>query len=254
MTTVAVLADPPRPGLVLPGLAPDPLSPSEAADLYGAMLRDVLVGADAASADLLVNYRPDDLLPDEHTTDTPSEAALRAVVADAVDDPSAVRIERQVGSTQSARIGNTVTHLLREEGETSVGVVRPTAPFFDRTVADGAAMKLRSSPVVLGPAPDGRVHYAAFTEPIDFEDAFTLPELTTLVERGRDAGHDIDFVGMQPLGRSPADLATRATLVGARSRADRSVPSHTARTLDRFGIESGSLAGTGGTAARGGPK
>ncbi|MFB6161215.1 MAG: hypothetical protein ABEJ61_08575 [Haloferacaceae archaeon] len=238
MTTVAVFADPPRPGLVLPELAATaPVSEAEAADLYAAMLRDVLVAADGASGELLVAYRPDELLPDEHVAGTSSEAAVRAVVADALDDPSAARVEVQVGSTPSARVGNAVTHLLREEGATSVGVVAPTAPLLTRTLVDGAAMKLRSSSVVLGPAPAGRVHYAAFAEPIDFTDALAPPALRTLTASARDADLDVDFVEMRPVVERGEDLPTMLAAVDARRRADRRLPRHTAAALDDLGLE-----------------
>lgn len=238
MTTVAVFADPPRPGLVLPEVAATaPVTEAEAADLYGAMLRDVVVAADRAGGDLLVAYRPDDLLPDEHVTGTDSEAAVRTVLADALDDPSTARIEVQVGSTPSARVGNAVTHLLREENETSVGVVRPTAPLLTRTLVDGAAMKIRSAPVVLGPATDGRIHYAAFGEPIDFADALAPPALRTLTAGAREAGFDVDFVEMRPVVERGDDLTTLLALLDARRRADRWIPRRTAAVVDDLGLE-----------------
>lgn len=235
MTTVTVMADPPRPGLALPDLAETaPVSESEAADLYAAMLKDVLVAADAAGGDLLVNYRSDDAL--DVAGETAAEAAVRATAAEALGDLGDVRFEVQVGSTFSARVGNTVTHLLEEEGATSVGVVRPTAPLLTRTLADGAAMKLRSAPVVLGPAPDGRVHYAAFAEPVDFAGAFDPPALRTLTARGRSAGYDVDFVEMRPVVEDADDLATLLAVLGARRLADRALPAHTAAAVDDLGL------------------
>ncbi|MFB6303472.1 MAG: DUF2064 domain-containing protein [Haloferacaceae archaeon] len=236
MATVTVLADPPRPGLVLTDLAASaPVSEPEAADLYAAMLKDVLVAADAAGGDLLVNYRSDDAL--DVAGETSAEAAVRAVAADALGDLEDVRFEVQVGSSLDARVGNTVTHLLREEGTTSVGVVRPTAPLLTRTDVDGAAMKLRSAPVVLGPAPDGRVHYAAFAEPIDFAGALDPPALRTLTARARDAGHEVDFVGMYPVVETGDDLATVLAMLDARGRADRERPEHLAAAVDDLGLQ-----------------
>ncbi|MFB6281034.1 MAG: hypothetical protein ABEH40_03350 [Haloferacaceae archaeon] len=245
MTTLTVLADPPRPGLVLPDLAASaPVSEAEAADLYAAMLKDVLAVADAAGGDLLVNYRSDDAL--DIAGETSAEAAVRAVAADALGDLDDVRFEVQVGSTFAARVGNTVTHLLREEGRTSVGVVRPTAPLLTRTDVDGASMKLRSAPVVLGPAPGGDVHYAAFAEAVDFAGAFDPPALPTLTARARDAGHDVEFVEMHPVVRTGADLATVLAVLAARGRAGRPRPDHLAAAVDdlglRLAVEDGSSA------------
>jgi glycosyltransferase A (GT-A) superfamily protein (DUF2064 family) len=239
MTVVAVLCDPPRPGLVLPGLHEEgPLTPDEAADLYAAMLADTFLAVDRSGGDLLVNYRPEELLPEAYrgTGDVTAEAELRALAADALDDPGETRFEVQVGSSYAARAGNTATHLLREEGADSVAVIRGTAPFLTRTAIDSAAMKLRSTPVVLGPAPTGRVFYAAFTEPVDFADAFDPPEVATLAARGEAAGHGVDFLPMQPVLRTAADLDTVLPLVAARRDAGRVVPKRTAPLLAELGL------------------
>jgi len=237
MTTIAVLADPPRDGLVATDLAStSPLTEAEAAEWYAAVLKDACVAVDKSGGDLLVNYRPDDLLPDEHVTDTPSEAAVRAVVASALDDLGDVRFEPQVGSNMAARAGNTVTHLLREEDVVSVAVVDPTIPFLTRPIVDNAAMKLRRSEVVLGTSTRGRVYYAGFTEPIDFTDAFADPALETLNARGRDEGHDVDFLPIQPVVESGSDLLDALPLLHALVDAERIVPVHTATVVDELGL------------------
>jgi hypothetical protein len=239
MTVVCVLCDPPRPGLVLPDLVADgPLTAAEAADLYAAQLQDTFRAVDRSGGDLLVNYRPEDLLPEEFrgAGEVAAEAELRALAADALSDLDEVRFEKQVGSSYAARAGNTATHLLREEGATSVAVVRGTAPFLTRATVDSAAMKLRSTPVVLGPAPGGRVFYAAFTEPIDFADAFAAPEVETLAARGDAAGLGVDFLPMQPVLRTAADLDTVLPLLAARRDAERVVPSSTAPLLAELGL------------------
>jgi hypothetical protein len=237
MTTIAVLADPPRDGLVATDLAAtSPLTEAEAADLYAAMLRDVFVAVDRSGGDLLVNYRPDDLLPDEHVTETAAEAAVRAVAADALEELDGVRFEPQVGSTFDARAGNTVTHLLREEGVTSAAVVEGTTPFLTRPLIDSAAMKLRRSAVVLGPSTRGRRYYAGFTDSVDFAGAFDPPELETLTARGRAAGHDVDFLPIQPVIETGADLLDALPIIDARVDAERAVPVHTATALDDFGL------------------
>jgi glycosyltransferase A (GT-A) superfamily protein (DUF2064 family) len=237
MTTIAVMADPPREGLVATDLAAtSPLTEAEAAELYAAMLKDVFVAVSRSGGDLLVNYRPDDLLPAEHVTDTPAEAELRALVAAALDDPSDARLEPQVGSTFDARAGNTVTHLLREEGVNSAAVIEGSAPFLTRPLVDNAAMKLRRSEVVLGASTRGRAYYAGFTEPVDFADAFTAPELETLTARGRDAGHEVDFIPIQPVVETGDDLLDALPLLNARVDAERTVPVHTATVADELGL------------------
>jgi hypothetical protein len=237
MTTIAVLADPPREGLVATDLAAtSPLTEAEAAEWYAAVLKDVLVAVERSGGDLLVNYRPDDLLPDEHVTETASEAAVRAVAASALDDLSDVRFEPQVGSNVAARAGNTVTHLLREEGVVSAAVVEPTVPFLTRPLVDNAAMKLRRSEVVLGASTRGRVYYAGFTAPVDFTDAFADPALETLTARGRDEGHEVDFLPIQPVVETGEDLLDALPLLNARVDAERVVPVHTATVADELGL------------------
>jgi hypothetical protein len=97
-------------------------------------------------------------------------------------------------------------------------------------------MKLRSTPVVLGPAPSGRVFYAAFTDPIDFEDAFAAPEVATLAARGDDADLGVDFLPMQPVLRTAADLDTVLPLLSARRDAGRIVPPSTAPLVAELGL------------------
>lgn len=237
MTVIAVLAEPPREGLVLSDLvASSPLTEAEAADLYTAMLKDIFVAVSRSGGDLLVNYRADEDLPAEHRTDTPSEAALRSVAADALDDLGDVRFEVQVGSSFDACAGNTATHLLREEGVNSAAVVRPTAAFLTRAIVDAAAMKLRSTPVVLGPASDGRTYYAAFAAPIDFADAFEAPSLSTLTDRALDADLDVDFVEMRPVVERGTDLTTVVATLQTRQAAGRLVPRHTAAFFESSGL------------------
>ena len=244
MPTIVVPADPPRPGLVLAGLAADtPVSETEAARLYEACLRDALAAADAAGGDLIVTYPSADRVGSDEDGTGP-EAAVRAAAAPALADPSAVRFEVQVGSTPSARLGNVVTHLLREAGAASVGYLRPTAYHTPRTVVDGAAMKSRSSGVVLGPAPDGRIHYAAFADAsLDFADALAAPALDGLAARAADADVATEFVESRPVLDRAADLSTLLATVSARRRAGRAVPEHTAAVVDDLGL---ALDGVGG--------
>lgn len=230
MTVVAVLADPPRPGYSLSRLAEtSPLSESECADLAEAMLGDTLRAVERSGGELLVNYRPEDLLPDPAVDpDESAEEAVRAIAADALEAPEEARFEVQVGSTLSARAGNTVTHLLREEGAQSAAIVRGDAPFVLRSTIDSAAMKLRTNDVVLGPSTNGRVYFAGFKTPIDFDSAFIAPEMETLVDRANDADCDVGFMQMQPTVRTSSDLATLVSTIRSRWQAGRVVPERTA--------------------------
>lgn len=240
MTVVAVLADPARPGLVLPDLAEtSPLTESESADLYAAMLKDTMQAVDRSGGDLLVNHRTDETLPEEFVTDTAAEAAVRVLANDALEDVSGVRFEPQIGSTPSARAGNTVTHLLREEEVTSAAVVPVTTPLLTRPGVDQAAMKLRRSPVVLGPGLRGRVYYAGFTDTVDFAEAFAPPALETFAELAAAADHDTDFLPMQPTVSTGDDLATLVSMLRARIRAERIVPEFTTTLVHEWGLTVG---------------
>lgn len=237
MTVIAVLADPPREGLVLSELAATtPLNESEVADLYAATLRDVLLAVHRSSGDLLVNYRAREDLPEAYR-DVDPEATLRAITADALGGTDDVRFEVQVGSGFAARAGNTVTHLLREENASSVAIVRPTVPFLVRRIVDGGAMKLRNTPVVIGPSTRGDVYWAAFADPIDFENAFEAPAVSTLADRARQAGHDAAFLDMLPTVEHAEGLTTVRRLLDAHRSAGRPYPEHTAATLEELGLD-----------------
>ncbi|WP_225333823.1 hypothetical protein [Halomicrobium urmianum] len=232
MTTVAVMAQPPEPGVLPELVADDVLSEAEAADLYEAMLADVCETVDASGGDLLVNYRPADGI--DADVDDP-EATVREVVDPIVDEDP--RYEVQVGSTFSARVGNTVTHLLEREGVRTVGVLRPSAALCGRQRIDSAAMKLRTSTVVLGPSTGGGVYYAAFEDTIDFEDAFATPAVETLVHRANDAGHDVDFVPPIPTMGTRDDLLTAVPQLRAhRESGGRWVPRRTIDVVDSLGL------------------
>jgi hypothetical protein len=232
MTTVAVMATPPQATDSLDVLADLTLGDEALADLYAAMLADVCQAVDASGADLLVNYRTVDELDDEEAA-----AAVRDAVEPALSSLDEVRFEPQVGSSFSARAGNTVTHLLEREGVRTAAVVTPAAVFLERTHVDSAAMKLRQAPVVIGPAPEGRVHYAAFAEPVDFTDAFESAPLETLAERGAETGFDVDFVEMLPVFERTGDLPTVLSTLRARQHAGHTVPNHTTTVIEDLGIE-----------------
>lgn len=254
MTVLAVFADPPRPGLVLPELAESsPLSEAEAADLYAASLKDTFAAAERSGGELLINYRPDELLPGghaatprderaesdanrEHEIDRSAEAEVRALAVDALEDPDDARFEVQVGSTLSARAGNTITHLLEREEVQSAAVVPGTAPMLTRKDIDGAAMKLRRNEVVLGPSERGGVYFAGFTDAVDFEDAYATPELETLTVRGVDAGHEVEYLPAKSRVETGVGLLSLVPVLNARIAAGRIVPEHTATLLHEWGL------------------
>jgi glycosyltransferase A (GT-A) superfamily protein (DUF2064 family) len=234
MSITAVLVDPPRPGLVLPNLvATAPLSEREAATLYAAMAKDVLSAVERSGAELLVNYRGEETLPDEHAPadGADAEAAARTLATDTLSDPGAARYEVQVGSTPSGRAGNTATHLLREEGADSVSILDPRAPTVARTNLDEAVMSLRTSETVIGPATGGQAYYHGMTDPIDFDGVYDPPGVSSITRRAVDAGHDVSFVSMHPLMETAADLATLLVVIEARVAAGSPVPEATTKAL-----------------------
>jgi len=235
VTTIAVLVDPPRPGLAFDRLAAtSPLSDAECADLYAAATRDVCRAVAESAGDLLVNYRPDEALSERfRDPDADAETELREVVDPVAED---ARFEVQVGETFAGRAGNTATHLLETEGNDSVAITTPNAPLLTRRQVDEAAMKLRRSEVVLGPAPDGRVYYAAFRDTIDFEDAYAAPALGTLTDRALDAGNDVDFLTRLPVIGHGRDLADLLVTLRTRRKSGRTVPEYTADALEGLGL------------------
>ena len=237
MTTVAVLVDPPRSGLVLDSLADSTqLSEGEAAELYSAMCRDVCRAVEESGGELLVNYRPDEELPGEFGGEESAEAEVRAMVEPVLDSPDEARFEVQVGSTFAGRVGNTVTHLLDQEAVATAAAVEPTAAFLSRQVVDNAAMKLRRHDIVLGPAAGGRVYYAGFGKAVDFDDAYAAPAVETLTDRGVGADCSVDFLEMQPVVETGEDLVTALAQLRARERAGRNRPEQVSAYLDEVGI------------------
>ncbi|MFC6973620.1 hypothetical protein ACFQL1_01395 [Halomicroarcula sp. GCM10025709] len=232
MTTVAVLAEPPVEGAVLDSFVDGPLDAGEAVELYTAMVRDVCRAVEDSGGELLVNYRP----AEQVAADVEPEQRLRDVLEPALTDPDEARYEVQVGETFAGRVGNTVTYLLEQEQVNTVAAVDPTAALLSRQRIDSAAMKLRSSEVVLGPSTEGRVYYAAFAEPVDFEDAYATPAIETLTDRGRAADLSVDFLPSDPVLARPDDLRSVLPLLNARRRAERLVPPRTVDCLADLGL------------------
>lgn len=236
MTMHCLVVQPPRPGLALPGLVDGPLSAAAAAALAGAATKDEMRAAEDSGGELLVNYPTEDQLPAAARTGTAPEAELRALAEEALREPDAARFEVQVGSSFAARAGNAATHLLRDEGETSVAILRGTAPTLGRTALDGAAMRLRRTPVVVGPGSGGRVTYLGLAEPIDFDGAYDPPEVEDLARRGVEAGHAVEFLSHHPVIEDEAGLASLVAELRARERAGRNVPPFTAAVVDDLGL------------------
>lgn len=232
MTIAVVLAEPPVAGVPLPGLADSALDGDDRARLYRAMLADVCRAIQESGIDLLVNYRS----AEQVAADVDPERELRDALRDLLPDPDEARYEVQVGETVHGRVGNSVSHLLEHEGASSVSVVYPTAAFLGRADVGQATLKLRSTDVVLGPAPGGRVYFAGFDDTVDFTDAFATPALQTLTDRALDAGHEVDFLPVQPVVESERDLVDVVAGTRARRRAGRHAPPATTAMVEELGL------------------
>lgn len=232
MTTVALLVEPPHPD-ALPGLA-DVLSPAGREQLAAAFLRDLARAATAAAGDTVLVVRDGPAVGHDEAA---AQARVRETLAALEDvDAAGLRVERAVGSTPSARLGNTATHLLEREDAISVLAVWPGAPLVDRSTVDGAAMRLRQHEVVLGPATGGGVALAGFGEPVDFTDALATPALTTLTDRAVDAGLSVDYVDDRVRVGGPDALAELLVRLRARERAGRAVPAATTAAVADLGL------------------
>lgn len=212
------------------------LGSDAAATLAGAMVRDAAIGAAHSGGELLVNYSTDEQLPAELRTEVEPVDELRELLDGALADLGPVRFEPQVGETRATRIENSIDHLLVQEGVDSVAVLDGRAPTLDRPTLDSAAMKLRRSEVVVGPAPGGRVAYLGLTEPVDLGDLELPFALTTVVERAVGNGHDVDFLPMHPRVTDVTDLSTLIAHVEARRTAGRRVPKQTAAALGSIDV------------------
>lgn len=246
MTVVVLMADAPVEGVACRELIEGtPLSPADGLALYNAVLKDVFETLAESTVDVLVNYPGPDDLPADVEPDRDPEVALRALAGTAVepDRLDEFRFEVQVGSDFSAKAGNAVTHLLRDEERTSASVLRPCVPRLVRSVIDEAAIKLRRNDVVLGPAGDGEVYFAGFVEPIDFTDAFEENALETIASRAGEDGLTVDFARERELLHSPRALRSVVTRLRAELLAGNPVPEHTWGFIEDRGlrVEDGAL-------------
>ncbi|MFB6071091.1 MAG: DUF2064 domain-containing protein [Halanaeroarchaeum sp.] len=238
MTVAVALVNPPREGLAASELVETTdLSPDEGVALAEAVLADFFEIMAETNVDLLINYPAAEDLPVGHRTGDP-EGEIRAVASGVLDDDSleSVRFEVQVGSSRAARAGNAITHLLRDEEETSAALIDHRVPLLERSVVDEAAIKLRRSETVIGPAADGEFFFAGFRDPIDFTDLFADVPIRTVVDRSIAEGHAVDFVRRREVLTHPRDLRTVVSLLRSRRAANRRVPDHTMRAVDELGL------------------
>jgi hypothetical protein len=246
VTVVVLIADAPVEGVACSDIvAETDLSPADGVELYQALLKDVFETLAESTVDVLVNYpAPDDLPPDVEPEMAP-EVALKGL-AGAVVDPDRLedfRFEVQVGSSFSAKAGNAITHLLRDEEQHSAAVLRPCVPRLVRSVVDEAAIKLRRNDVVLGPARDGRVYFAGFTELIDFTDVFETNAQETIAGRAGEKGLTVDFARERAMLESARDLRSVVMRLRAEMLAGNPVPEHLWTFVEDRGlsVENGEL-------------
>lgn len=245
MTTASVLVSPPTESDVVDRLVAGPLDRDGAERLYVAMFADVCVAVEGSGADLVVAVEADGEDGEDDAGDADeATAAVRAHLEDVLANPDEVEVEAREPRSGPEQFADEVLRL-HEAGVTTAAIVEPTVPFLARRNVDSAAMKLRSSEVVLGPAPDGRVYFAAFSEPMDLRDALEPAPLEGLAGLAAD-DRSVDFVPMLPLLETAADLPTVLSYLRARVAAGRDVPKHTAEAVDEIGLtlddEDGDLA------------
>lgn len=246
MTVVVLMADAPVEGVACSELlAETPLSESDGVDLYRALLKDTFETLAESTVDVLINYPAPDDIPEDVTLDQQPEAELRAIAASVVDPDRLqdFRFEVQVGSNFSAKAGNAITHLIRDEEQHSAAVLRPCVPRLVRSVVDEASIKLRRNDVVLGGAGDGRIYYAGFTELIDFTDVFEENALEQVALRAGEEGLTVDFARDREVLNSVRDLRSIVTRLRAEMLAGNSVPTHLWQFIEERGlrVEDGKL-------------
>lgn len=239
MTVVVLMADAPVEGVACRQLVEEtPLSESDGVELYRAVLTDIFGTLAESTVDVLVNFPAPDDIPEGVTLDEQPEATLRAL-AGTVVDPERLddfRFEVQVGSNFSAKAGNAITHLLRDEEYHSAAVLRPCVPRLVRSVVDEAAIKLRRNDVVLGAAGDGELYYAGFTDLIDFTDVFEENAVEEVSGRAGEEGLTVDFARDMDVLHSARDLRTIVTRLRAEVLAGKAVPEHLWTFIEETGL------------------
>lgn len=247
MTMVVVIADPPAAGAgdCADVVAETPLTSEDGVELYRALLKDAFDALAASNVDVLVNYPSEDDLPPDVDLEGSPEAVLRAIAGGVVDRDrfADFRFEVQVGSDFSATAGNAITHLLEREDQASAAVLRPCVTRLVRSVLDEASIKLRRSDVAIGPASEGAVYFAGFSEPIDFAGVFEENALEEVAGRAGEEGLTVDFVRDLDLIRSARDLRSVVTRLRAERLAGKPVPTHLWNFIEErdLAVEDGQL-------------
>ncbi len=226
MTTVVLLPDPPVEGIACEELVERTgLTTADGLALYRALLADTMVTLERSTIDILVNYPTTEDLPADAEEIDP-KAELREIAAKAMEPDrfEEVRFEPQVGSDFSAKAGNAITHLIREEGVQSAAVLRPCVPRLARSIIDEAALKLRRADVVLGPANRGEIYYAGFSDLIDFEGVFDSRPVEEVTRRAVAKNLEVDFLRSREVLGRPEDLNGVLTRLTANTLAGKPVP------------------------------
>lgn len=239
MTTVVLVPEPPVEGVACADLvAETALTPADGLALYRALLADTMVTLQRSTIDILVNHPTPADVPDD-VEEVDPKAELREIAAKAMEPDrfEAVRFEPQVGSDFSAKAGNAITHLIREEGVQSAAVLRPCVPRLARSIIDEGALKLRRADVVLGPASRGDVYFAGFSELIDFEGVFATRSIEEVTRRAVAADLEVDFLRMRERLQAPADLTGVLARLNANTLADKQVPEHVWEAMQEREIE-----------------
>jgi hypothetical protein len=189
---IIVFAKAPRPGLVKTRMTP-PLSPAEAAELYGCLLDDVLdTTAQIARALAL------DAVLAVHPLEACAELARRA--------PTPFRVVAQMGPDLSQRMEWAVA----EAAAAGLGPVLlrgSDSPALEQAVVEAALGALRESDVVISPDRDGGYNLIGLRRPAPglFDHPMSTPSaLADTLERARrlglssrllPPGFDLDTVG-----------------------------------------------------------
>lgn len=239
MTTVIVLADPPVEGVACNELVEQTdLTPSDGLALYEALVADTMATLERSTVDILVNYPQADAIPGD-AEDIDPKARLRELTANAMtpDRFEEIRFEPQVGGNFSAKAGNAITHLIRDEDAQSATVLDPCVPRLARSIVDEGALKLRRADVVLGPAARGDVYFAGFSDLIDFTDVFETQPIEAVTREAIANDLAVDFLRTREVLSTPADLRGVLTRLNANTLAGKPLPEQFWKTIQEREIE-----------------
>lgn len=236
MTTVAIMADPPIPGLVLRDLiGVVDLSADDVAKLYVAMFKDVMIAIEHSGGELLINYQSTENLPSEFNSDTDPADELASIATSVLDGEP--RLEKQVGSNKYERYRNTITHLLDVESVQSAAFVPACTPLMTRVIIDSAAMKLRRHEVVVGPTVNGDLYYAGFTAVPDLSIPRDISPVEAVARHAVKAGFMVDVLKDGHIVSDAGSLAELLLRVRTLRAANHPVPTFTAQWFDEHDID-----------------